>query len=193
MHRKIPLLSATFVIAVLALTWFSTSSYLILPAFAHQCPIGALNCPAEGRMTGGGRINTESITVPLTPGTIVTHGFELHCKATDLPNGLEVNWNTLAGLGSNRFHLETLNDALCWDDPAISPNPPNAPFDSMTGDGFGRYNGQSGAYVYFYLTDAGEPGQNDWAYIHVEYPPGITVLDVSGHLQFGNHQAHKQN
>lgn len=192
MHRLTSrnLLLTSLGIGALALTVLFTTSPL-QPAAAHECPPDAVSCFVEGRMTGGGRIDTSNIRWPPTPGIIVTHGFELHCDASQLPNGFQVNWNGIADVGSNRFHLETLEDVLCWDDPNISSNPPNAPFDTLSAHGYGRYNGQSGAFIFIKLTDAGEPGKNDEATIVVYDKFGILQLDVTGNLKYGNHQAHK--
>ncbi|SRR6266508_144267 len=129
----------------------------------------------HGRMTGGGSVFTST-------GTRVTHGFELHCTPTDEPNNLQVNW----GKG-NHFHLEALSSASCSDDPGIAPNPPPAGFDTYRGKGTGRCNGLP-ATVEWTFTDAGEPGKNDTAEIHIT---GGCTLDVSGNLRSGNHQAHK--
>lgn len=110
-------------------------------------------CPVDGRMTGGGRLNEE---------IIVTHGFELHCDLNDDLNNLEINWD-----GGNHFHLESLTLVRCLDDPTIAPKPPNAGFDRYEAFGIGKLNGVDGAEVYFELTDAGEPGTNDTAFIVV--------------------------
>ncbi len=133
-----------------------------------------LECPVlEGRMTGGG-----SVIDPVVGR--VTHGFELHCDATEPPNNLEVNW------GGNRFHLETLTSAFCLDDPSIDPGQPAAPFDTYEGTGTGRCNGEP-ASIKWEFTDAGEPGVNDRAEISIS---GACTLTVSGTLERGNHQAH---
>lgn len=127
----------------------------------------------HGRMTGGG--------VFTSSGVRVTHGFELHCTATDSPNNLEVNWDT------GNFHLTSLTSARCLDDPTITPNPPAAGFDTYVGSGLGRCNG-SAASATWTFTDAGEPGGTDSATINIA---GIGCsLVVSGKLQNGNQQAH---
>ncbi len=131
-----------------------------------------------GRMTGGGSVFTRD-------DVRVTHGFELKCDITQSPNNLEVNW----GKG-NKFHLETLDSVICSDDPKIVPNPPGAGFDTYTGSGTGRYNGVSGATAEWVFTDAGEPGKNDRAKILIKDVNGNVVLQVSGTLNNGNHQAH---
>lgn len=146
-------------------------------AEAHECP--AEGC-AVGRMTGGGRLEI--------PDMIVTHGFELHCDVTDLPNNLEVNWD-----GGNRFHLGELTVVRCLDDPSIEPSPPNAGFDRYEAHGTGSYNGEDGATIYFEFTDAGEPGTNDIAFIIIHDAAGNEVLSVNASLDQGNHQAHKAN
>ena len=130
----------------------------------------------QGQMTGGGGIN----------GSRVSHAFELHCKTGEGPDNLEINWN------GNRFHLEDLTSAICSDDPAIDEAPPVAGFDTYTGGGKGRYNGVSGARARWTFTDAGEPGRGDFARIQVWDSAGNLVLSVSGFLNKGNHQAHKE-
>lgn len=146
---------------------------------------------ARGRMTGGGSIFTDLDDTP--PGGVrITHGFELHCDKNRKPNNLEINVHD--GVRS-RFHLEQLTFAQCSDDPTISPNPPNAPFDTYEGRGTGRWNGQSGATAEWIFTDAGEPGTNDRIRrLVIRDPNGNIVVNVNepGHtLTFGNHQAHR--
>lgn len=131
----------------------------------------------EGRMTGGGSV--------VKPVGRVTHGFELRCDATQSPNRLQVNW------GGNRFHLETLNHAFCFDSPAIVPNPPAAGFDTYVGKGLGRYNGVSGYIARWVFRDAGEPGKKDTLKLVIIDPVTfLPVLTVGGTLNVGNHQAH---
>jgi uncharacterized repeat protein (TIGR01451 family) len=132
---------------------------------------------ARCRITGGGTIGSDR-------EPRVTHGFELHCNANQLPNRLEVNW------GGNKFHLLKLTNAICTDDPSIVPNPPRAACDTYHGWGEGRYNGVKGYTAEWIFTDAGEPGVNDWAWIKITAPNGDVVLDVSGFLMFGNQQFH---
>lgn len=133
----------------------------------------------EGRMTGGGSVFTDAVRV--------THGFELHCNQTILPNNLEINWD-----GGNRFHLDSLATAFCFNDPAISPNPPAAGFDTFKGTGTGVLNGAPGATVEWTFTDAGEPGSKDSAKIVIKDFGGSIVLSVSGNLTRGNQQAHNK-
>lgn len=132
--------------------------------------------PDQGRMTGGGSVFTIG-------GMRVTHGFELHCDASQGPNNLQVNW----GKG-NKFHLETLTSASCSDDPNIDEAPPVAGFDTYVGSGAGRCNGVPATATWTF-TDAGEPGKNDTATIDIV---GGCTLSVSGSLKNGNHQAHKE-
>ena len=136
--------------------------------------------PVGGRMTGGGSIFTKA-------GGRVTHGFELHCDPEVGPNNLEINWG-----GGNHFHLENLLTAICTDDPAIAPRPPSADFDTYNGTGTGSCNGVEGATITFVLTDAGEPGKKDFASFEITGCPGGLTLSVSGNLNKGNQQAHKQ-
>jgi hypothetical protein len=131
----------------------------------------------NGRMTGGGSIFTRD-------DVRVTHGFELHCDPNDVPNNLEINWG-----GGNNFHLTSLTSALCIDDPAIAPPPPNASFDTYIGTGVGTCNGQPAA-IEFRLTDAGEPGTKDTAAYRIT--GGCSLTAGPAFLDKGNQQAHKK-
>lgn len=133
--------------------------------------------PANGRMTGGGSVFKGNMRV--------THGFEIHCDLSK-PNNLEVNWQ-----GGNNFHMKDLTSAVCTDDPSINPKPPKAPFDTFTGKGTGKLNGVDGAKIEFVFTDAGEPGKKDTATMKIWNKANNLVLEVSGFLNRGNHQAHK--
>jgi len=135
---------------------------------------------AEGRMTGGGSVFE-------TDGTRVTHGFELHCDTTDLPNNLEINWD------GHKFHLETLVSAFCFKDPALDAAHPTNIFNTYIGSGTGLFDGTVGATATWTFTDAGEPGKNDTATIVIKDSSGNIVLTVSGNLDSGNQQAHKDN
>ena len=139
------------------------------------CPLE----PVQLRMTGGGSVFTAN------PGR-VTHGFELHCDASNLPNRLEVNW------GGNRFHLESLTSAICLDDPNLDEEQPVAGFDTYKGKGTGRYNGVSGATAVWEFRDDGEPGTSDHVRLQIKDVNNVVVLTVSGFLDRGNHQAHAQ-
>ena len=136
----------------------------------------------NGRMTGGGSF-FQSV------GRI-THGFELHCDANSLPNNLEVNWD------SGRFHLDTLDTAVCTDENIDTqpPNPPNAGFTNFYGTGAGSFNGAPGYHALWRFSDAGEPGTNDRVYYIVIWDPTFStpVLSTDGaaFLDSGNHQAH---
>jgi hypothetical protein len=131
----------------------------------------------HGRMTGGGSVFTRD-------NIRVTHGFELHCTPGDGPNNLEINWD-----GGNNFHLTTLTSALCPNDPAIAPQPPNADFDTFIGTGVGTCNGGAAA-IEFTLTDAGEPGTKDTASYRITGSCTLTVGPAF--LNKGNQQAHKK-
>jgi hypothetical protein len=129
------------------------------------------------RMTGGGSVFG-------TGKNRVTHGFELRCDASDPRQNLEVNFQ------GNKFHLLDLTTATCTDDPAIDEGNPVAGFDTFVGTGTGRYNGVDGATISFKFTDAGEPGKDDTAQMVITDASNNVVLNVSGKLNFGNHQAH---
>ena len=130
------------------------------------------------RMTGGGSIGS--------PASRVTHGFTLHCDATEVgvAQRLQVNWGN-----GNRFHLTELTAAACTDDAAISEGKPVAGFDTYRGSGIGRYNGVDGAVAEWTATDAGEPGKADRFRIRITVGATV-VLDASGSLVNGNQQAH---
>lgn len=138
----------------------------------------------ENKMTGGG----ELITGSKKAGVSVTHGFELYCDAGSAPNNFQVNW----GKG-NKFHLDSILSSYCWDDPDIDPKPPVASFDSYIGTGTGYLNGAPGATIELYITDAGENGKNDFADIVIRDADGNIVINISGNLEKGNHQAHGQD
>ncbi len=170
--------------------------------------VGILWAWSPGRMTGGGSVfrpdgsTVDSATLDKTGR--VTHGFELHCQvdgqsAPPLPNNLEVNWKDANG--QHHFHLDVLTSADCFFNPAWSPLPPYANFNTMVGQGTGKLDGHSGATIQFTFVDAGEPGTSDTANYHITDSNGNPVLDVppcssynpsSGacFLTFGNQQAH---
>ena len=163
------------------------------------------NCPPQpGRMTGGGSIFTGESDFFVPAGTRITHGFELHCDASELPNNLEVNIHQANGSGAT-FHLDKLATASCWNDTSFSPNPPSAPFDSGFWSGTGTYNGVSGYCASWAFTDEGEPGSNDRiVFMHIWQTTTVcgaatgttdilTIVDPGHRLTFGNHQAHTDN
>jgi 3D (Asp-Asp-Asp) domain-containing protein len=147
---------------------------------AGLCGFGGGGEPIRGRMTGGG-----SVFAP--DGTRVTHGFTLDCDATDVVNSLQVNW------GGHRFHLDSMDSALCQDSVDIGPEPPVAGFDTHIGRGTGSYDGVSGATAEWTFTDAGEPGQNDTVTITIKDAGSNVVLAITkpANLRNGNHQAHR--
>ncbi|MGD8431792.1 MAG: hypothetical protein PVG23_04375, partial [Nitrosopumilaceae archaeon] len=128
-----------------------------------------------GYFTGGGRVNLNQTIESTNNAEIserydsqsidkVTHGFELHCDSNSGPNNLEVNW-----LGY-KFHLEQLENALCYDDGTVNeppaqtdgnPNSRKPTLDVYYGEGYGRYEGQCGAYAKWVMDDNGEPGKAD--------------------------------
>jgi len=135
--------------------------------------------PLPGRMTGGGSFFTSG-------GTKVHHGFTLNCSySTSGGENLEVNW------GGNAFHLESLTQAACFDDPTIGEENPKAGFDTYQGKGTGRLHGTPGYTAEWRFTDAGEPGRNDVAQIVIKDPDGNLILNAGANLRNGNHQAHK--
>jgi hypothetical protein len=144
----------------------------------------------DGYMTGGGSI----IGVPIGGGgeiveeeaVAVYHGFELYCDPTNMPNNLQVSWE------GNTAHLDTVGTAMCIFDPNLSPENPEADFNTLTVSGVGHLE-SSGRTVNItaVLTDAGEGGQQDSATFVITDPiGGAPLLAVTGRLKGGNHQAH---
>lgn len=154
--------------------------------------------PMDGRMTGGGVIRLNGYVDGQLVDVTFTHGFTLHCDIL-LSNNLEVNW------GGSQWHIEkeSLENVFCIDDPAVSPEPPAAPFDTFIANAWGRLNGVWGSYIAFTLVDSGEPGgKNDKAGLSIWAvgadpsvdPPVVYVpLDykVSGNIQAHYDQPHK--
>ncbi len=122
---------------------WSKEAYSPMRAHAYEIPAGSCGfggAPATtGFMTGGGKVTNQTASA--------TFGFELFCSTTSTPNNLQVNW----GKG-NKFHLDKLTGASCTNNPAITPNPPAAGFDTYSGSGSGRYNGTPGATAQWTLT-----------------------------------------
>ena len=139
--------------------------------------------PKFARITGGGwRVsgtNGESVRS--------SHGLTLHCDIT-LSNNLQINWT-----GGQRWHIDKLVDAaFCEDDPAFTPEPPDAPADTYIGLDVGKLNNDTsdGSVACFIFEDHGEGGNDpdgfddglDQALIriwNVGYDPGITAGDLN--------------
>jgi hypothetical protein len=175
-------------------------------AWVPPCAIDGSCRILEGRMTGGGSIFTgdaEFANFGVPVGTRVTHGFELYCSVSDGPNNLQFDIHMPDGNGS-MFHLDQIVSSYCWFDPAVgNPAPPAAPFNSIFGQGIGRFNGVAGYCADWEFTDAGEPGTNDTIEdLRVWLPttPGdcrdghfVFGINRAIKLTFGNHQAHTDN
>ena len=147
----------------------------------HSVPIEVTESEGDGRrMTGGGSLRAPG-------GARVSLGFELLCTPVAGKNNLEVNWGN-----GNKFHLEVMTTASCTDNPAFGPQPPEAGFDTHQGSGLGRYNGEAGATIQWGFTDAGEPGGKDTVQLLIQDSSGTILLSLSGELQGGNIQAHKE-
>jgi hypothetical protein len=164
----------------------------------------------DGRMTGGGSVFYSRSNPALIEGknernVRITHGFELHCNPTIVPNRLEVVWHD----GANAFHLELLESAYCKQvsSPPDQENP-EADFDTYYGTGLGRINKQPGKVyrIVFKLTDHGEPAnqggdtgpdtsQFDVYEVLANGSNGAKYLSSYGEkpLEQGNHQAHEEN
>ncbi len=157
-----------------------TSNGKTVPITINGSSAALLSCGLDGRMTGGGSVFE-------TDGIRVTHGFELHCDTSDVPNRLEINW------AGQRFHLKTLVSAFCFKDPTINAAHPTNIFNTYVGAGTGLLDGAPGASANWTFTDAGEPGTNDTTTIVIKDSDGTVVLSVSGDLESGNQQAHTDN
>jgi len=140
----------------------------------------------SGFFVGGGKVYVPKYGN--IPSFSLTHGFELHCDATQTPNNLEINWN------GNKFHLDQLVKAKCIDDgtPNEPPkSPPGPTLDIYTGEGYGLYNGVCGAYATWSMDDNGEPGKKDQIIsLQIRDKNGNVVLNIEDplSLQSGNHQ-----
>jgi len=148
---------------------------LLSAVIAAERTVPAATDPAGARMAGGGSLTDHDL--------FVTHGFELHCDPENPPNTLDIEWE------GNLFHMEALASARCTDDPAIQPDGPSAAFNTCHGEGSGRFNGQAGATATWTFTDAGASGVEDRAAMTVKDASGAIVLQVSGTLTYGNHEA----
>lgn len=136
----------------------------------------SVEVPLRGRMNGGGSFFTPD-------GIRVTHGFTMNCYTGRGGESLQVNWQ------GNSFHLEQLTAAACFDNPNIGEANPVAGFDTFQGRGMGRFNGMPGYRADWRFTDAGEPGRNDTAHLIITAPDATVILNASGNLRNGNHQA----
>jgi plastocyanin len=140
-----------------------------------------------GKMTGGNSQIEDA-------GVRFTHGFILRCNGQNRGSNLEINWE------GSKFKLEQLLSVTCTDDPAIAPDPPAAPFDTLEGSGTGRLTIKAergapqrleNAKITFKLTDAGEPGGGrDRAEYTISHPSLDSPIVAAGPLVAGNHQAH---
>jgi hypothetical protein len=161
---------------------WSKEAYAPMRAHAYEIPFNSCGVGGQpspkivGRMTGGGSV--------LSTGNRVTHGFELNCDVLASPNNLEINW------AGNSFHLESVTRVTCINDPGVLQKPPSAPFNTLKGAGTGRLNGAVGASAEWTFVDAGEPGKDDSVKLQIKDAVGNVMLEVSGFLQNGNHQAH---
>ncbi|MBW1880120.1 MAG: hypothetical protein JRJ84_17300 [Deltaproteobacteria bacterium] len=122
------------------------------------------------RMTGGGGVDSDE-----------SHAFTLHCAGTHHANHMSLSWE------HGSFHLEGVDWVTCLDDPALHASQPVIAFDTVVGTGWGRLDGQE-VDVWFRLTDDGEPGENDHAWLVLDL--GTIELEFEGYLVSGNHQAH---
>ncbi len=143
-----------------------------------QVDDASLSCDLSGRMTGGGVVKESRHEKYI-------HAFTLSCDADAGHNHMLISWRK--GWKFNLFRMTELDSVMCSDKPLIDEGHPEAGFDTMDGTGSGYLNGKP-VSISFRLTDAGEPGRND----RVEYSiTGQGGVHVSGTLDGGNHQAHR--
>ena len=140
-------------------------------------------------MTGGGSI----FATEWGGEQRFTHGFQLDCEPRR-NDTLQINDH---GTGWN-FHLDEVIAAICIDDPGISPNPPDAEFDTYVGQGNGICRNVGGearsCWAMWTFTDGGGIGGclRDTAIIEVRDEDGNLLIGVSGDVDCGNHQAHSK-
>ena len=182
-----------------ALFAFALIPGAITQVSATSCTAPGVTCVTSGFMTGGGRFNSNINNAPPPNATIpiLVHGFILHCNAAVSPNNLEVNWKDPVTGVEHQFHLEQLTFAQCaYIDSVGTPNPPTANFNTWWGNGTGRLDGQSGAFIYAIFTDQSQPagtqagGPGDWSTIVIYAANGTLVLSVTDSLFGGAQQAH---
>jgi len=135
----------------------------------------------SGRMTGGG-----SFAVPF----VLTHGFEVNCKANTGHSNLEVQW--VSGSNTYDFKMTNLLAAVCYNNLALgSPSTPAALFNTWDGLGTGTLNGVPGYTFFASFTDQGQPAAGkDISTITIVSPSSVTVLGITAVLMDGAHQAH---
>jgi hypothetical protein len=143
-------------------------------------------------MTGGGSIFDANDETVYGGETRFTHGFVIHCDPRNSDN-MQVNDHETGQM----FHLGEITSANCLDDPSITPNPPDAFFDTYRGEGTGRCKQPDRpCNIRWVFTDGGEPGGcvRDTAFIEVREGStvgvGAIVFSVTGDVDCGNHQAH---
>ena len=146
-------------------------------------PTNCVEITAFGRFTGG----PNGVEVG---GTKVTTGLQIHCHPKDPSVNFEINWG-----GGDNFHLDDVTAVTCSDSPAITPQPPKAPIDTMVATGFGKYNNVPGYTIQFTLVDSGEPDnkRTDQIAILIYKTGDPSDVKLNVPLQFitgGNLQAH---
>jgi uncharacterized repeat protein (TIGR01451 family) len=182
----------------------NTTTPILAPFINELTPV------ASCRWTGGGSVFTGANDFALSTtgtnlgaGTRITHGFRLECDLAT-PNRLEINWG-----GGQNFHLTTLTNATCFNDPSFSAGHPDSTCNTIIAAGVGSFNNVNGYNIEFTFTDHGEPGSSDTAKYLIWldqpgtttnpgtpgiYDPGIDTLILSVNtttLDMGNQQAHK--
>jgi hypothetical protein len=133
-------------------------------------------------MTGGGQVGSGSSTA--------THSLVLPCTLAQSHPGPHLGV-VYKNKGTHQFTLTSATSLSCSLDPkAGSPAPPDADFNTLTGQGNGTCDGLP-AHVSFTFTDSGEPGTSDTASITISSSSsGGCSLSLSGPVANGDQQAH---
>ena len=145
-----------------------------------------------GRITGGGRVdsNAQPNAGRGRGGQAAihtTHGFTLWVSSDGSANGnLEFNDHR----NGDVFHATAIMSLTFVDDPAIDAGQPRTEIDTAIVSGIGRMNGTDGTAFTAVITDAGEPGRNDFFSITFG---GTSDPRIAGTLENGNHQAHTED
>jgi hypothetical protein len=138
---------------------------------------------------GGGQVRSGD--------TVVRHKCNLYCDKAASPQSLEISYGD-----NNKFILSSLSAAACSSSPlAASLNPclglglpsdvaaVQYPFNTYAATGTGSINGVAGAQITLEFTDGGDIGSSDHFSCKITDKTGAVVLNTSGFLRYGNHQA----
>ncbi len=152
--------------------------------------IGFMRWPEVGMLAAflalfAGPADTEELAIMTGVGQAsgASYNFTLRCDPDLGENQFVIRWS------EGQFELTKIINAICKDDPAISPTDPPANFDTYKGEGDGLVNGRIGASATWNLTDAGDPTAADTVEVIITDAIGNVVFELSGPLDEGDHQA----